>query len=93
MSDEQLYDSSLRVYLEIGDREKRASQISDYGNKLDNYQKAKDRLHKFYDLIAKIQLEGLFNEHRAAMSKKGINLLTDIVRIEREKFLKNFILN
>lgn len=93
MSEEQTYDSCLRVYLDMADRHKRASQICDYGNKLDNYQNARDRLNQFYDLIARIQIDGLFDASRAAMSRKGINLLTEIVKIEGEKLLNDFILN
>lgn len=92
-SEEQTYDSCLRVYLDMADRDKRASQFSNYGNKLDNYQKARDRLNQFYDLITRIQIDGLFDVNRATMARKGINLLTEIVNIEGEKLLKNFILN
>lgn len=93
LSNEEMRDSTLRAYLSIADQQKRASQISTFGNKLDNYRKSKKRLDEFYEFIAELQVEGLLNESRKVMCKKAVNLLIEITKIEGNKFLKNFLLN
>lgn len=93
-SQEDYYDAALRGYLKFAESQKGIAELFDHGrDKLDNYRKARDRLNQIYDLVTKIQMDGMFNEYRKEMSLKVINILTEITKIEGEKFLKDFILN
>lgn len=93
LNNEEICDSTLRAYLKIAEQQRRAVEITDYGNKLDKYRDSKERLNQFHEFIAKLQIEKLLNENRKLMCKKAVNLLMEIAKIEGEKFLKNFILN
>lgn len=87
------YDAALRGYLQFAESQKIIAEFDHGRSKLDNYQFAKDRLNQIYDLVTKIQMHGMFNEHRKEISLKVINLFTEITKMEGEKFLKHFILN
>lgn len=93
-SQEDYYDCLLRGFLQFAESQKRIAELFDHGrSKFDNYRTARDRLNQLYDLVAKIQMHRMFNEHRKEMSTKAIKLYTEITNIEGDKFLKNFILN
>jgi hypothetical protein len=92
-SQEEIYDAMLRGFLQFAEGQIRIAEFDHGRSKLDNYHFAKDRLNQMYDLVTKIQMHGMFNEHRKEMSLKVINLFTEITKIEGDKFLKHFILN
>lgn len=93
-SQEEYYDGMLRGFLQFAESQIRIVELFDHGiDKLDNYRRSKDMLDQFYNLVARIQMDGLLNNPRKEMSKKALMLLTEITKLEVDKLLKNFILN
>lgn len=90
---EEIYDATLRGFLQFAEGQIRIAEFDHGRSKLDNYRFAKDRLNQIYDLVTKIQMHGMFNEHRKEISLRVINLFTEITKMEGAKFLKHFILN